>query len=87
MIGARWSKYLTPRLNVALRGDYGGFGLDGVSRTFDVYAFLNYAFTKNWNMALAWRSMGVKFQRGVAPTQFAMNMHFWGPLIGFAYRA
>ncbi len=45
MIGARWTKYLSDRTSLDIRGDYGGFHLDNVDKTYDLYAFIFYAMT------------------------------------------
>lgn len=86
-IGLRYMTNLSKRFHFALRSDIGGFGIDNVNRTWDVFAVLDYSFNPNLSLAVAWRSMGIDFSRGQGPNQFAMDTHFWDPLIGLVYRS
>lgn len=86
MLGARLLGTLKGPWSYSLRGDIGGFDIDDVKKTWDLIAFLNYSFNQSWHAGMAWRQMGINFQRGSGTSRFAMNTKFWGPIVSIGYR-
>ena len=85
MVGGRFLKNISKNWDYDLRIDIGGFGVDDMTRTWDVYTFLNYSINNNWSAMLGWHSMGMKNQRGKNDSLFKMNTKFWGPLLCLRY--
>lgn len=86
IIGARVLAPLSKNWKLALRGDYGGFDIDDVTETWSASVLGNYSFNQKIELVAGFRVLAVNFEKGSGQDRFDINMRFWGPLIGVAFR-
>ncbi len=89
VFGLRLRHQFTPRHEIALRGDIGGFGL-GSQFTWQALAVYGY----NWQLdsgsrltaLLGFRALGVNYSSGSGADTVGINEVLYGPIIGVSYR-
>lgn len=84
-IGARAMVDLTSGWDLSLRGDVGGFGVDGSQFSWQLVAGLGYRWQyDNWSMALflGYRALSQDYTNGT----FAWDMIVHGPLLGLQFQ-
>lgn len=86
IIGARLINRLGQHVYLILRGDYGGFGIDGVKNTWSTSLLAQYAFTQHIALALGFRALGIDYSNGSGANRFAVDTRFYGPVLGFVFR-
>lgn len=84
-IGARAFVSLTDRLDLILRGDVGGFGINS-DFAWRVTAWLEYFFTERFSAYGGYQGMGVDYSTGNGSDRFELDAVVHGPVFGIAYR-
>jgi hypothetical protein len=69
---------------LGLYADIGGFGI-GSKFTWQVYPFAGYQFGKLFEIDLAWRWLGINYEKGSETDYFLYDMVISGPEIGFLF--
>lgn len=85
-VGARWIVPLTEKLNLMLRGDIGGFGLEA-DFTAQLFGNLRYSFNEHWAADLGYKAVWVDYSTGHRgqPDYFSYDTVTHGPMIGVNY--
>lgn len=81
-LAARLSVPLEGRLRLGVRGDFGGFGI-GSDYAWQVYPVVGYRFTRVFELAFAYRALGMKYEKGSGDTLFLYDLVTYGPELGF----
>ena len=84
IIAARFTIPLENRWRFGVKGDVGGFGV-GSSFTWQVLPFVGYRFARWFELALAYRAMGMDYETGNGTDLFIYDMTVFGPEIGFVF--
>jgi hypothetical protein len=84
-IGARAFISLTDRLDLTLRGDVGGFGINS-DFAWRTTAALEYYFTQRFSIYGGYQGMGVDYATGNGGDRFELDAVVHGPTFGVAYR-
>lgn len=82
IIGGRFKFYFNPKTMLWVRGDVGGFNVDGMKQTWSVITGLAYAVHKNFDLGIAYRVLKLDYVNN--SDQFVLNTLMYGPMIGFA---
>jgi hypothetical protein len=86
-------RFLVPFKNdhwrLALRADVGGFTL-GSTYAWQVYPYGGYNFDgindkRVFELGVAFRAIGMKYETGSGPDRFVYDMIIWGPQLGFLF--
>ena len=85
IIGARILSQLGQNVYLILRGDYGGFGIDGVKNTWAASLLGQYAFTRHVALALGFRVLGIDYGTGSGANRFAVDTRIYGPVLGLQF--
>ena len=89
VIGFRVRHQFTPRHEIAVRGDIGGFGL-GSQIAWQAVAVYSYAWQLDNGQHLAallgFRALSMNYSSGSGADAFAINEVMYGPIIGLSYR-
>lgn len=83
IFGARIKHYFTPRTQFWIRGDYGGFHVNGMNETWSANAGLAYAVLKHLEIGIAYRVLKLDFTDDA--NHFAMNTLMYGPMLGIGF--
>lgn len=75
---------LEGKWNAAVRGDFGGFGI-GSDFTWQVYPVVGYNFTKTFELALAYRALGINYKDGSGDRLFHYDVTTYGAELGFLF--
>lgn len=86
IIGLRYVFKFGEHVNGILRGDYGGFNIDDVKRTWSVNAMVDYQFNPTIAVGIGYRLLGINFSKGNADTKFKQNTRYFGPMLGLIFR-
>lgn len=82
IIGARFITYITENIDLILRGDVGGFGVDDVDLTWSASMISDIHFKKHFTFTMGFRLLDIDFARGSGANRFAVDTLFYGPIIG-----
>ena len=74
---------------LGLRADFGGFTI-GSLYAWQVYPFGGYNFDgingkRVFELGIAFRALGMKYETGSGPNRFVYDMIIWGPQLGFLF--
>ena len=74
---------------MALRADVGGFAL-GSTYAWQVYPYGGYNFDgingkRVFELGVAFRALGMRYETGSGPSRFVYDMIIWGPELGFVF--
>ncbi len=83
IIGMRIKHMFNPRTQLWIRGDYGGFHVDGMNQTWSANAGLSYAVGKHWEIGVAYRILKLDFTDNA--NHFALNTLMYGPMVGVGF--
>ena len=83
-VGARLQVPNTRKWRLALRGDYGGFGV-GSETAAQIYAVVGYRFSRLFEAAVACRWIDMNYKGGSAEEDFRYNVTTFGPEVGLAF--
>lgn len=83
IIGGRARYYFNDNLNLWFRGDYGGFGVDNFSSTWELAGGLDYNFTPNFDIGIGYRALNIDVNSGDSDDN-NLNATFFGPIIGLS---
>jgi len=81
IIGARLKTDLTPRAQLWLRGDAGGFDVDHIKQTWSACAGLSYAAKPTVDLGVAYRALKIDYSKGNS----SMNVLMHGPELGISF--
>jgi hypothetical protein len=83
LVGARWTRDISDRWKMQLRGDVGGFGIEADFTSALSASFL-YRFSKTFSLDLQYRAMWVDYEEGNSgqPGYFAYDTVTHGPIVG-----
>jgi hypothetical protein len=81
---ARLSVPLEGPWRLGVRGDFGGFGI-GSDYAWQVYPVVGYRFTRLFELAFAYRALGMKYESGSDDTLFVYDLVTFGPELGFLF--
>ena len=84
LIVARFTAPLESRWRLGIRGDIGGFGI-GSDFAWQVYPFAGYRFVSWFELAVAYRALGMKYQTGSGNELFIYDMVIFGPVVGLLF--
>ena len=87
-VGGRLQLRLTDDIDLALRGDVGGFGV-GSDFTWNTQGLLGYRFLLFGKAAAAWagyRALGQDYEEGCCQDRFEWDVILHGPVIGMTVR-
>ena len=89
VIGLRLRHQLTPRQEIMVRADIGGFGISGSKFAWQAVATYGYS----WQQAgyditalIGFRAIGVNYSQGSGVDTTAINEILYGPIIGVRFR-
>ena len=83
LVGGRIKLGLTDRLNLAVRGDVGGFGIGSASQlTWQVLAGLQYRISDSTSVTAGYRHYNLDYEKGSGSDKFAMDIEIKGPIFG-----
>jgi hypothetical protein len=89
LIGLRLKHQFTPRHEIMVRGDIGGFGL-GSQFSWQAVAKYGYAWQldggQKLTALLGFRALAVNYSRGSGNTYLNINEVLYGPIVGLSYR-
>lgn len=89
VLGVRLRHQFTPRQQITLRGDVGGFGL-GSQFSWQAVGVYSYSWTLDGGQHLAallgFRALSVNYFSGSGPDAVGINETLYGPVIGVSYR-
>lgn len=89
VVGVRLRHQFTPRQQITLRGDIGGFGL-GSQFSWQAVGVYSYSWTLDGGQHLAallgFRALSVNYSSGSGPDAVGINETLYGPVIGVSYR-
>jgi hypothetical protein len=89
VIGLRMRHQFTPRQEVMVRGDVGGFGLSGSQFAWQVVGTYGYSWKYTGydvTALVGFRAIGVNYTQGSGVDFFSMNEILYGPIIGVRFR-
>ncbi len=89
VIGLRMRHQFTPRQEVMVRGDIGGFGLTGSQFAWQVVGTYGYSWKYTGydvTALVGFRAIGVNYTQGAGADFFAMNEILYGPIFGVRFR-
>jgi len=72
------------KLLFQLRADMGGFGI-GSDFTWQVQADVSYRFSKLFQLGLAYRVIGMDYEKGTGDDRFLYNVDTYGPALKFGF--
>ena len=83
IVGARWTRDLSERWQMQLRGDVGGFGIES-DFTSSLSASFLYQFSQRFSLDLQYRALWVDYAEGKSgqPGYFAYDTVTHGPIVG-----
>jgi hypothetical protein len=83
LVGARWTRDISDRWKMQLRGDVGGFGIEADFTSALSASFL-YRFSERFSLDLQYRAMWVDYEEGNSgqPGYFAYDTVTHGPIVG-----
>jgi hypothetical protein len=83
LVGARWTRDISDRWQMQLRGDVGGFGIEADFTSALSASFL-YRFSQTFSLDLQYRAMWVDYEEGTSgqPGYFAYDTVTHGPIVG-----
>ncbi len=85
LIAARFSvPFENSKWQLRIRGDIGGFGI-GSDIAWQVYPLVGYRFSRLFEMALAYRWLGMEYETGSGDDLFAYDVVDFGPEIGLVF--
>lgn len=90
LIALRFSvPFANDHWRLALRADVGGFTL-GSTYAWQVYPYGGYNFDgikgkRVFELGVAFRGFGMKYETGSGPARFVYDMMIWGPELGFVF--
>ncbi len=82
IIGGRFKYYFTSKTLFWLRGDIGGFNVDGMKDTWSIISGLAYTIHKHIDIGIAYRVLKINYAKNA--DEFALNTLMYGPMIGFS---
>ncbi len=83
-VAARLSVPLEGSWRLGVRGDFGGFGI-GSDYAWQVYPTVGYRFSQLFELAFAYRALGMKYETGSDDTLFVYDILTFGPELGFLF--
>lgn len=83
IVGMRIKHWFSSRTQVWIRGDYGGFHVDGMDETWSANAGLSYAVSKHVEIGAAYKVLKLDFTDNA--NHFSMNTLMYGPMIGIGF--
>lgn len=85
LLAARFSvPFENSRWRLGIRGDIGGFGI-GSEIAWQIYPLVGYRFSRLFEMALAYRWLGMEYETGSGDDLFVYDVVDFGPEIGFLF--
>jgi hypothetical protein len=90
LIAVRFSApFKNDHWRLGLRADFGGFTI-GSTYAWQVYPYGGYNFDglqdrRVFELAVAFRAIGMKYETGSGPRRFVYDMIIWGPQLGFLF--
>lgn len=83
LVGARWTRDLSDRWQMQLRGDVGGFGIESDFTSVLSASFL-YQFSQRFSLDLQYKAVWVDYEEGKSgqPGYFAYDTVTHGPIVG-----
>ena len=81
IIGGRVKYALSQRAYLWLRGDYGGFHVDGMNSTWSTSLGLAYSIRQCFEIGLAYRALKMDYSRD----NLSMDTVIYGPMVGVAF--
>jgi hypothetical protein len=85
LLGGRVRFDLTRRLALAFDADIGGFGA-GSEFTWNARGLLDWRFAKHWTLRAGYRALGVDFSNSTPVGKTAIDLRYFGPILGISYR-
>jgi hypothetical protein len=89
VIGLRMRHQFTPRQEVMVRGDIGGFGISGSQFAWQAVATYGYSWKYTGydvTALVGFRAIGVNYTQGSGVDALAINEILYGPIIGVRFR-
>jgi hypothetical protein len=84
LIAARLTVPTENHWRLGVVGDIGGFGV-GSDFAWQVLPFVGYRFSKLFELAAAFRALGMKYENGSGPRLFIYDMVIFGPEVGLLF--
>ena len=81
IVGGRVKYDCTSKLHFWVRGDIGGFHIDGMNSTWSTTAGVSYTVIRFMDLGLAYKVLQLDYAR----PSFAMNTLLYGPMIGIGF--
>jgi hypothetical protein len=85
VIGARWNWPFADQWTLTVRGDIGGFGV-GSDFSWQTLLVANWQPWEHVSITGALRALGMEFSTGQGADFYAMDITFWGPLLGVTFK-
>lgn len=89
LIGLRLRQRFSPKADMVLRGDVGGFGA-GSKFSWQAMGYLNWEFARTqssaWSAMVGYRALYVDFEKGAGNTLYQYDMLTHGPIMGVTAR-
>jgi hypothetical protein len=88
VVGMRARQYLTPKLSLTLRGDFGGFGMTSQMSdfTWQALGLVGYDFTKRFSLFAGYRALAVDKEIGHGSGKHGADLILNGALFGLQMR-
>jgi hypothetical protein len=89
VIGLRLRHQFTPRQDIMVRGDIGGFGISGSQFAWQAVATYGYSWQYTGydvTALIGFRAIGVNYSQGSGVDTLAINEILYGPIIGVRFR-
>jgi hypothetical protein len=80
IVGGRFKFHVNPKAQFWLKGDVGGFHVDGMKSTWSVTGGFAYAVQRHIDIGIAYRVLKMNY----AKDQVALNTLMYGPMLGFS---
>ena len=86
VVGARWTRPLSERWNLSIKGDVGGFGVES-DFTSSLAVGAVYSFSNRYALDLQYKALWVDYEDGNVgrPNFFAYDTVTHGPIVGFQF--
>ena len=87
VVGGRFRMDVTDRMQLAIRGDIGGFGLSDKQShlTWQTWLFVGYDVTKYFWVFGGYRAMALDYSEGHGAGEKGADITFYGPVIGLDF--
>lgn len=82
IVGARLKYDFSPKISTWLRGDVGGFDVDGMRNTWSATAGIGYALAEHTQVGIAYRALEFDYKKS---EDTSINYLMYGPMIGLNF--